>query len=247
MSAEMINNHKKVVFLDVDGTMVNDRGEIPESTKEAVRRAKANGHKMVVCTGRSRFQIYDELLELGFSGIVGAAGVFVIADGKEIYHAYIDEGILEIYRKMGMSEERLVRLTGNMHLTEEPWKNPRNEKLLYYNAPFPVAKVHADLEPYFDTVAISLEGMGEYAGEIGINGINKATGMERYLKAAGIAREDSIAVGDGPNDLQMMEYAGIGIAMGNAREEVKERADMVTSSIDDDGIYRAFETLGLLA
>ena len=280
MSAEMINNHKKVVFLDVDGTMVNDRGEIPESTKEAVRRAKANGHKMVVCTGRSRFQIYDELLELGFSGIVGAAGVFVIADGKEIYHAYIDEehrksvydylegngflfcyqaddgvvlnrrsseGILEIYRKMVMSEERLVRLTGNMHLTEEPWKNPRNEKLLYYNAPFPVAKVHADLEPYFDTVAISLEGMGEYAGEIGINGINKATGMERYLKAAGIAREDSIAVGDGPNDLQMMEYAGIGIAMGNAREEVKERADMVTSSIDDDGIYRAFETLGLLA
>lgn len=188
MSAEMINNHKKVVFLDVDGTMVNDRGEIPESAKEAVRRAKANGHKMVVCTGRSRFQIYDELLELGFSGIVGAAGVFVIADGKEIYHAYIDEehrksvydylegngflfcyqaddgvvlnrrsseGILEIYRKMGMSEERLVRLTGNMHLTEEPWKNPKNEKLLYYNAPFPVAKVHADLEPYFDTVAIS--------------------------------------------------------------------------------------------
>ncbi len=65
----MINNHKKVVFLDVDGTMVNDRGEIPESTKEAVRRAKANGHKMVVCTGRSRFQIYDELLELGFSGL----------------------------------------------------------------------------------------------------------------------------------------------------------------------------------
>ena len=280
MSAEMINNHKKVVFLDVDGTMVNDRGEIPESAKEAVRRAKANGHKMVVCTGRSRFQIYDELLELGFSGIVGAAGVFVIADGKEIYHAYIDEehrksvydylegngflfcyqaddgvvlnrrsseGILEIYRKMGMSEERLVRLTGNMHLTEEPWKNPKNEKLLYYTAPFPVAKVHADLEPDFDTVAISLEGMGEYAGEIGINGINKATGMEHYLKAVGIAREDSIAVGDGPNDLQMMEYAGIGIAMGNAREEVKERADMVTSSIDDDGIYRAFETLGLLA
>ena len=61
MSAEMINNHKKVVFLDVDGTMVNDRGEIPESAKEAVRRAKANGHKMVVCTGRSR------LLEANYS------------------------------------------------------------------------------------------------------------------------------------------------------------------------------------
>ena len=145
-----------------------------------------------------------------------------------------------------MSEERLYRLTGRMHLTEEPWKNERNEKILYYGAPFTVEKVHADLAPYFDAVAISLDGMDEYAGEIGIGGINKATGMERYLKHVGIAREDSIAVGDGPNDLQMMEYAGIGVAMGNAREDVKARADMVTGHIDEDGLYSAFEKLGLL-
>lgn len=64
---------KKVVFLDVDGTMVNEKGEIPESAQYAVRTAQANGHRMVVCSGRSRFQIYDGLLELGFSGIVGGA------------------------------------------------------------------------------------------------------------------------------------------------------------------------------
>ncbi|MBP3488537.1 MAG: HAD family hydrolase [Roseburia sp.] len=270
---------QKAVFLDIDGTMVNGEGHIPASTREAVRRAKEKGHKLVVCSGRSRFQIHDELLDLGFSGIVGAAGAFVIADGKEIYHAYIDEehrkssfeylegnrflfcyqaddgvvlnqrsseGILALYRETGMSEERLYRLTGRMHLTEEPWKNERNEKILYYGAPFTVEKVHADLAPYFDAVAISLDGMDEYAGEIGIGGINKATGMERYLKHVGIAREDSIAVGDGPNDLQMMEYAGIGVAMGNAREDVKARADMVTGHIDEDGLYSAFEKLGLL-
>lgn len=270
---------RKVVFLDIDGTMVNSEGHILASTKEAVRRAGENGHKLVVCSGRSRFQIHDDLLVLGFSGIVGAAGAFVIADGKEIYHAYIDEehrkssyeylekngflfcyqaddgvvlnqrsseGILAVYQETGMSEERLKRLIGRMHLTEEPWKNERNEKILYYNAPYPVEKVHVDLEPYFDAVAISLDGMDEYAGEIGINGINKSTGMERYLKHVGIAREDSIAVGDGPNDLQMMEYAGIGVAMGNAREDVKKRADMVTEHIDEDGLYKAFEKLGLL-
>lgn len=59
---------KKVVFLDVDGTMVNEKGEIPESAQYAVRTAQANGHRMVVCSGRSRFQIYDALLELGFPG-----------------------------------------------------------------------------------------------------------------------------------------------------------------------------------
>lgn len=270
---------RKVVFLDVDGTMVNQQGKIPESAKIAVKEAQARGHKMVVCTGRSRFQIYPELLNLGFSGIVGGAGAFVIAQEKEIFHAYIDEahrkssfeylehngflfcyqaddgvvlnqrsseGMVEKYRNAGMDEKRLKRLIGNMHLTEEPWKNEKNEKIIYYDAPFTVEKVHQDLEPYFDAVAISLDGMDAYAGEIGINGINKATGMEYYLNHVGIPREDCIAVGDGPNDLQMMEYAKIGIAMGNARDEVKQRADMITTHIDDDGIYRAFKKLGLI-
>ena len=61
-----------------------------------------------------------------------------------------------------------------------------------------------------------------------------------------MAREDSIAIGDGPNDLQMMEYAGVGVAMGNAKEEVKKLADMVTSDVAEDGIYHAFEKLGLI-
>ena len=160
-------------------------------------------------------------------------------EGKEFYHAYIDEehrkssfdylesngflfcyqaddgvvlnqrscdGMLKVYRDAGMSKERLDRLIGRMHLTEEPWKNEKNEKIIYYGAPFPVAKVHADMEPYFDAVAIS----------------------------------------HGPNDLQMMEYAGISVAMGNARDEVKRLADMVTNHIDEDGILHAFERLGLI-
>lgn len=270
---------QKVIFLDVDGTMVDANGNIPESTKRAVRQAKANGHKLVVCSGRSRFQIYDEVLNMGFSGIVGGAGVFVVADDKEIFHAYIDEahrkssfeylenngflfcyqadegvvinrrsseGMLKVLRDNGMNEQQLIRLTGTMHLTEEPWKNEKIEKIIYYNAPFPVEKVHADMEPYFDAVAISLDGMDEFAGEVGINGINKATGMEIYLNHVGISRENSIAVGDGPNDLQMMEYAGIGVAMGNAREDVKTRADMVTDHINEDGLYHAFVRLGLI-
>lgn len=270
---------QKAVFLDIDGTMVDANGKIPSSTKEAIRSAKANGHKMVVCSGRSRFQIHDGLLDLGFSGIVGAAGAFVIEDGEEIYHAYIDEehrrssyeylekhgflfcyqaddgivinqrsceGMVVHYENMGMSKERMERLIGRMHLTKEPWKNEKNEKIIYYGAPFPVEKVHADLEPYFDAVAISLDGMDEFAGEIGINGINKSTGMEIYLNHVGIRREDCIAVGDGPNDLQMMEYAGIGVAMGNAREDVKVRADMVTDAIGEDGLYKAFVRLGLI-
>jgi len=82
---------QKVVFLDVDGTIVNDKGIIPESAKQAIRTAVENGHKLVVCSGRSRFQLPQMLLDLGFSGMVTAAGAQVTADGKEIYHAVIDE------------------------------------------------------------------------------------------------------------------------------------------------------------
>lgn len=270
---------QKVVFLDVDGTIVNDKGIIPESAKQAIRTAVENGHKLVVCSGRSRFQLPQMLLDLGFSGMVTAAGAQVTADGKEIYHAVIDEEhrkfvteymeknqfaycfqtdygvvinhrceerILKIMNDMGITEEHMSQLVGEFYIQEDVWNNEREEKLIYYDAPFGVARVHADLEPYFDTVALSLSGADDYCGEVGINGIHKATGMKHYLEYAGIAREDSIAIGDGPNDLQMMEYAGIGIAMGNAREEVKQRADLVTEHIDEDGLYLALKKLGLL-
>ena len=250
--------NQKVVFLDVDGTIVNDKGIIPESTQIAIRKAVENGHKLVVCSGRSLFQLPQMLLDLGFSGMVTAAGAQVIADGKEIYHAVIDEEhrkfIVDYMEKNNFvycfqtdagvvmnkrSEQQILKIMSDMGITEE-------EKLIYYDAPFGVARVHADLEPYFDVVALSLSGADDYCGEVGINGIHKATGMKRYLEYVGIPREDSIAIGDGPNDLQMMDYAGIGIAMGNAREEVKKRADMVTSHIDEDGLYHALDRLGLL-
>ena len=286
MNGKDIENRKKifqmeqkVVFLDVDGTMVNSKGIIPESAKEAVQKARKNGHKLVVCSGRSLFQIPKMLLDLGFSGIVGAAGAFVIADGKEIYHARIDEEhrkqaaeylernkftfcfqtddgvvmsaenekrMLDIMEEMGITKQHLEQLVGEFYIQDDVWNNDKEEKIIYYDAPFPVERVNADLQPYFDTVKLSLSGADDYCGEIGINGIHKATGMEIYLNHVGISRENCIAIGDGPNDLQMMEYAGIGVAMGNAGEDVIERADMVTADIDDDGIYQAFVRLGLI-
>ena len=200
--------NQKVVFLDVDGTIVNDKGIIPESAQIAIRKAVENGHKLVVCSGRSLFQLPQMLLDLGFSGMVTAAGAQVIADGKEIYHAVIDEEhrkfivdymeknnfvycfqtdagvvmnkrseqqILKIMSDMGITEEHLRQLVGEFFIQEDVWNNEKEEKLIYYDAPFGVARVHADLEPYFDVVALSLSGADDYCGEVGINGIHKAT------------------------------------------------------------------------
>ena len=221
--------NQKVVFLDVDGTIVNDKGIIPESTQIAIRKAVENGHKLVVCSGRSLFSIAADAIGSWIQWNGYCAGAQVIAGGKEIYHAVIDEEhrkfivdymeknnfvycfqtdagvvmnkrseqqILKIMSDMGITEEHLRQLVGEFFIQEDVWNNEKEEKLIYYDAPFGVARVHADLEPYFDVVALSLSGADDYCGEVGINGIHKATGMKRYLEYVGIPREDSIAIGD---------------------------------------------------
>ncbi len=270
---------RKAIFLDIDGTLVNRNGEVPPSAREALCRAGKKGHELVLCSGRSRFQIPESLLELGFSGIVAATGAYVTAGDELIFHACIDEehrrssytylegngfiffyqaahavlinprcyeGMLEIYRELGMSARNTEQLASRMRIVEEPWRDPGNEKIVYHKGPFPLQQVQRELKPYFDTAPLSFADRGGLAGEIGISGISKATGMAQYLSHAGLTREDTVGIGDGPNDLDMIEYAGVGVAMGNALPDVKERADLVTDHIDADGLYRAFETLGLL-
>ena len=68
--------------------------------------------------------------------------------------------------------------------------------------------------------------------------VSKAAAMQKIGERYGISREEMIAVGDGPNDIEMLEYAGLGIAMGNASEEVKRHAGSVTASNDDEGVLQ---------
>ena len=77
-------------------------------------------------------------------------------------------------------------------------------------------------------------------------GGGKMAGIKRYLEHIGIAPEEIIAFGDAENDLDMLRYAGIGVAMGNADEEVKAVADYVTADVDDDGIEKALKHFNLI-
>ncbi|MCR5445006.1 MAG: Cof-type HAD-IIB family hydrolase [Bacteroidales bacterium] len=74
-------------------------------------------------------------------------------------------------------------------------------------------------------------------------GNSKAIGMEAICRHYGIRQEETLAFGDGGNDIEMLEWAGIGVAMGNAEEEVKKHADIVTTSVDDEGIEHAINQL----
>ena len=68
---------KKIIFLDIDGTIMTFQGKLPESAKQALMLAKEAGHSLVLCSGRTKSEIYPELLEMNFDGIIGAAGAYV--------------------------------------------------------------------------------------------------------------------------------------------------------------------------
>ena len=81
---------KKVIFLDVDGTITTYENVIPESAKRAIRTARANGHKVLMCTGRSKAENPPELVEIGFDGMIGGNGSYVEVDGHVVMHVRVD-------------------------------------------------------------------------------------------------------------------------------------------------------------
>jgi hydroxymethylpyrimidine pyrophosphatase-like HAD family hydrolase len=84
-----MSHKEKLLFFDIDGTLVGFDGKIPDSTYRAIDMARSEGHKVFICTGRSRCQIYDFLLEYGFDGIIAATGAYVEYEGKVIRHETI--------------------------------------------------------------------------------------------------------------------------------------------------------------
>lgn len=80
---------KKVIFLDVDGTLVNYNNELPDSAVEAIRRARANGHKVYICTGRSEAEVYQNIWDIGLDGMIGGNGSYVKSGDKVVMHKLI--------------------------------------------------------------------------------------------------------------------------------------------------------------
>lgn len=269
----------KIIFFDIDGTLVGYDGKMPDSTKEALHKAKENGHKIALCTGRSKNQIHSWLMDVGFDGIVGAAGAYVECDGEVIFHQCMEpktvkkavdyfnrhdivygfqsqSGVLvyeeqaprfrQVFVDMGVEIGKIDQLLDGQQIVYGDEFFSKVEKLAYYNSPIEVKGVLDALRPEMDVTASSFEEPDESSGEVSTAGVNKALGMQKMIAYYGLEQKDTIAFGDGPNDVEMMQYAKIGVAMGNAVEFLKSHAYMVTDDVSADGIWHAMQKLGII-
>lgn len=275
-----IELEKKVLFFDIDGTLVGFDGKLADSTTKALNLAKKRGHKIVLCTGRSHCQIYPWLLEFGFDGIIGGAGAYVELDGQILSETLMkqedlkkvitlfellettymlqtrdhvitssrcfDEAKRMFREQYGMDDARVQKIFREILIDENLWKRTDVEKLNYFLSKARIQQISDILGPEFCITASSFEEPEEYSGEVSYTGIHKAYGMQRIIDALGMEQKDTIAFGDGPNDLEMLQYAAIGVAMGNGVPEAKAAADMVTDRIECDGIYKAMIELKLI-
>lgn len=238
--------NRKVIFMDIDGTLMH-HNVVTQHVIDAIQRARAQGHLFFVCTGRSLGHMPKQLLAADYlDGYVMGCGMHCVMGEKIIHQERVD-------REISLAVARYFLENGRECLYEG------ENRLLAINSSFAHFEHFSDLESIdavLDDAAVSkitavgpyreddaaffaewfdVYDMGTYS-DVVKRGVTKATGMQHVLDYLGIAREDCIGVGDSANDLPMIEFAGLGVAMGNAPEGVKARADTVTASIEDDGV-----------
>ncbi|MFV0465407.1 MAG: HAD family hydrolase [Lachnospiraceae bacterium] len=269
----------KLIFIDIDGTIRDFDGYIPDSTIRAIRETRIKGNKVFLCTGRPLSQIDKEVLDIGVDGIVASSGSYIEIDGKIIDHTvftkmtylvlttylvehdcavqlqsykdsyilnsqqdYFDELGEKLHDMFGGEKELVMPST----VVESPMDVDEIEKMIFFSEEISPERLKKKWGNDLNIVNLSIPVDATWAGEIGPKNINKAYGIEKVLESLGRDVKDTIAFGDSENDLEMIAFAHVGIAMGNAIEELKEIADFVTRPIRNDGLHSAFRALGVI-
>lgn len=270
----------KVVFLDIDGTIRDFDGYIPETTIESIKRARERGHAIYICTGRPLCQVEKRIVEIGFDGVISGSGSYVLHRDKCIRHKcfsllnYIrfceyllqHECIVELqtYKEsyiLESDEVRFQQMVKDMQerlgeksepLTDYPkvlssyMDIGEVEKILYFSDVLSGDKIHRDWGQCLYIVPLCLPNSKRWGGEVTPHAVTKAEGIKSILAAGNYSIEDTIAVGDSLNDKEMLELVNVGVAMGNAVSDIKQNADIVTDSLRDHGIQKAFQRFGLI-
>ncbi len=271
MSAEEQTIH--LVAMDLDGTLTNREKQVTKRTRQAIRRAQEAGIWIALASGRpyAGCRPVAEALELtqrgGYILAFNGAQILECHTGKVLHSREIAKELLpEIFRAGEQFGVTALTYEGEKILSEHPedkyvqmecfinqievrrvesleqyvtWSVP---KCLLVGEHEQLLPVKAYLEETFqDTLSIYFSE--PFFLEIMAEGVNKAKGLEMLAKRLGSSREHILACGDGLNDISMIQYAAVGVAMANACEEAKAAANWLAPSNEEDGVAQVLEQI----
>lgn len=269
----------KLLVSDIDGTLLNSKGELTQGTIEAIRQAFDNGIIVTLATGRQLRGVLDVVQQIGISvPVILGNGVVVVdpLEQKTLLHQTLDEAttkaILDVIKAHGLWASVFVHTFEGIdtYYDQDPGFA---EAYLFIHKQFPevvqqveslhdVAHLHPikvllidktekvmplyeDLQKLpnsFNMVISDHDWPGYTLLECFHYGSTKASGIQHVAEIFNIPAEQVVAVGDNTNDYEMIEFAGLGVAMGNAHATLKERANWITKTNDEDGVAHLIHT-----
>ncbi len=267
----MNNSDMKLLFFDIDGTLITDdeRRHFPESAKEAIKQARANGHKAFINTGRVYVNVDDKILEPGFDGVVCGCGSNIYADGKELlYQAYSAEKSKHIAMLCRRYDFRAIFEHKNHTAYDKALVGGDHRKILDYFIQMGIT-IMDDIEApefIFDKLTVWFEPGNPYVQEfketvkedfdciirdynfieLVPKGYSKATGIKFLMDYYNVPIENVFVFGDSNNDLEMLKYVPNSIAMGVCSKEVAKVASYRTDTVENGGIYKAMKHFGVI-
>lgn len=256
----------KILVLDIDGTLTDSKKRISRVTKRALRKAQNKGVKIVLASGRPTPGIVPVAEELGFKEhggyILSFNGGKIInySEDNTVFESVLPGEIIpSLYSDSVENNVSIISYDKTSVLTETPDdeyiikeaalnKMPITEvksfveavqhpvtKCLMTGEPTHLAEVEQKIKVKYGE-SLSIYRSEPYFLEIMPKGIDKAQSLSRLLQHLGLTKEQMIACGDGFNDLSMIKYAGLGVAMSNAQKIVKRSADYITFTNDENGV-----------
>lgn len=255
----------RAAFFDVDSTLLSHKTKsVSQSTRDALKKLQAAGIPCIVATGRQISEMRKlPVADMDFDGYITLNGQLILDKKLQVIHGTPLRGIAKDYLVKLFTEKRIPALLVEQ---DDVYLNYVDERVaavqeaisspvpplgaysggeLYQVCAYLAKGEEALLEPIASECVMTRWNFGGM--DIIAKGGGKVAGIRRYLEENGIRADEIIAFGDGENDIEMLRFAGIGVAMGNAEEKVKAVADYVTSDVDDDGIANALVHFGLIS
>ncbi|MCI9331226.1 MAG: HAD family phosphatase [Oscillibacter sp.] len=260
-----------VVFLDIDGTLLNSNHQVPPGTKRFLNQLENTGVPVVLCS--ARYQRGVELIakETGLhSPVVCLGGSLILSGNRSIlYDAKIETSFavkfkhfvqdrfsniaISIYlygewftdnlsHPLVRRDTRILQnepLYGNLETVAQSM--PQIHKLQCVGEPSQILQIQQEAASQFWDM--DFLGSGDGYLEVMKKGVSKCEAVKFLQKHYHLQTSEIVACGDQFVDMEMLRYAGLGVAMGNAPIEVKAAADLVTTSNDEEGIYIALRNL----
>jgi Cof subfamily protein (haloacid dehalogenase superfamily) len=270
----MTKKNIQLVAIDLDGTLLTSQHDISPRTEAAVRQVSAQGIPVVVATGKTRASAETLLERLGLQtpGVYVQGLVVTNPDGSVRFeHTLPPDVTAEVIRLAESENITLLAYRGNQIMIADhtpytsilekfheppavvvgPFSTALNDtspnKLIFVDEPETISALRPRLESMFNGRANVITAAVSKMVEVLPPQANKGAGLKRLLDDLGIDPAHILAIGDAENDIEMLQMAGTGVAMGNAAPELKAIADVVVSSNDEDGVAEALEKFVLNA